>query len=68
MKKILSSVLAALFLFGFFYLLGSFYNVSFCLARWNDSSRNLVAVIGGIASLACFIIMYNTDDINDSTE
>ncbi len=41
----------AFLLFSIAYLLGAFYNLSIDLRTWDEVSRGLVAIIGGVVSL-----------------
>lgn len=50
MKNIIYFTITFLFSFSLFYLLGSFYSVSFDISKWSDDARSIVSVIGGLFS------------------
>lgn len=58
MKKILSSLTAMFGLFFLVYLLGCFYNTTFDISKWNEDSKKVVSVLGGIFSLAAGFVTY----------
>lgn len=63
MKNIFIRIILAILGFIFVYLFGSFYNISFNLNDWNEQSRGLVSMIGGIVFLGLLTFPnYNFED------
>jgi len=58
MKKVITTILLGLSIFGFVYLIGCFVNASFDINKWSDLGRALVAVFGGFFSAATMLV-YN---------
>jgi hypothetical protein len=57
-KNFIFSTLIGAFVFALFYLLGSFYSVSFNISRWTTETKGLVVVIGGMFALISFVIAF----------
>jgi hypothetical protein len=51
MNELVKRILIGCVGFGFVYLMGSFYNASFDISKWNISSRFVVAMLGGFISV-----------------
>jgi hypothetical protein len=52
MNELIKRILIGCVAFGFIYLMGSFFNVSFDISNWNESSRFIVSMLGGFLSIA----------------
>lgn len=61
MRKLSKRVGLGLLVFLFFYLLGSFYNVNFNIAKWDETSRFAVCLFGGFASLVFATFPFSED-------
>lgn len=65
MKKVIIGVIIMTVLFSLFYLMGAFVETSFNIALWNEMTRYMVGVMGGIASilLACAFVDINKNNL-----
>ena len=67
MMKFFKILCLGLFVFGIFYLLGAFSEVSFNILNWKENTRNLVSSLGGIISAIamafCFFVI-DSDERN----
>jgi hypothetical protein len=61
--KIIQTLLVALSTFLFFYLLGCFYNTTFNIELWEESSRSLICFLGGLFSPLCGGLCYVKDKL-----
>lgn len=52
MKHIIYRMLIAILAFSFAYLLGSFSEVSFDISMWDEQTRFMVALFGGLLAIA----------------
>ncbi len=57
-KNFIFSTLIGAFVFGLFYLLGSFYSVSFNLSKWTFGTIGFISIIGGIFAIFSMIIAF----------
>lgn len=62
MKEI-KSIIFLLSVFLFFYLIGSFYSVSFDIKLWTEFTRFTIVLIGSIASSMSGIMYYFKDKL-----
>ena len=63
-KNFIYSTLIGAFVFVLFYLLGSFFSVSFDISKWTDGTRFIICYFGGFISMLCLIIsfLYNLNE------
>ena len=64
MKKYLLSAAALFLMFGFFYLMASFYYMSFNIAVWSEAARFFVGTMGGFISICAGIATFFTIENN----
>jgi len=57
-KNFIFSTLIGAFVFALFYLLGSFYSVSFNISKWTLETKDFISVIGGMFALFSFVITF----------
>jgi hypothetical protein len=57
-KNFIFSTLVCAFIFALFYLLGSFYSVSFDVSKWTIETKGLVVTLGGMFALISFVIAF----------
>lgn len=71
MKKIknyIITAIAGIIIFCVFYFLGCFYEHNFNIAIWNDETRALVCIIGGLCSITIMISIIMNYIINNKNE
>jgi hypothetical protein len=57
-KNFIFSTLIGAFVFALFYLLGSFYSVSFNISKWDFATIGFISAIGGISAIFSMIIAF----------
>jgi hypothetical protein len=57
-KNFIYSTLIGAFVFALFYLIGSFYSVSFNISKWTFETKGFISTIGGIFALISFVISF----------
>jgi hypothetical protein len=57
-KNFIYSTLIGVFVFALFYLLGSFYSVSFDISKWTLETKGFISVIVGMFALFSFVITF----------
>lgn len=57
-KNLIFATLIGAFVFALFYLIGSFYSVSFNISKWTSETRNFISVFGGMFGLISFVIAF----------
>lgn len=61
--KIIRTLLVAFTVFALFYLIGAFYNATFNIINWSETSRFIIAFIGGVYSILA--VVFNLVEIED---
>jgi uncharacterized protein HemY len=57
-KNFIFCTLVCAFVFALFYLLGSFYSVSFDVSKWTTETKGLVVTLGGMFALISLVIAF----------
>jgi hypothetical protein len=65
MKKFVKVFSLGLFVFGIFYLLGVFIEVSFNILNWKENTRILVSSLGGTISVFAMVFCFFVIDSDE---
>lgn len=61
-KSLINSLLIGVFTFALFYLVASFYSVTFDISKWTENTRALVSIIGAMFSAISMVITFTINE------